>query len=587
MRLRGCTFASATLQNLLVRRYFTKGEKALNGADFSYRAPPSRGSHGKPAGKDLSKQEPQRKFLNQTSERSLKVKSFEPTEESQRKRPAPKSHERKELDRASSASRSPDFEAKKKGVSAENAFFSQRVKCFWTEQTPRFNAPLYASTFEDFGLPSAYIQNLKAEFGIDRPTEMQISILRNFLAGKDIFLRCSTGTGKSFALLLAQLLFHHHNSGGLRTGCVSSLLVVPTVPLAHQIVDWASRITGLGSSSAELRRIIQPCVPRDFCRIDHDGTAISDPAIVVGVPRQLAEQSSDYDFSNLRVFVLDEADSVLQVPNARASEREQKNFKLRPHRAVRILEHFAREVWLDRRPLFIASSATLNAATKEYLKTLGLDADVTSINSSDLPPAKASVSHRYLMLDPRLDPEKEPQKFLDHVVDSIASLYDEEPGQLGFLFLGSHSGKDRIKKMLEDRMVKIGFIQDVLLDRETGALADDPEFLKTPGGLLIGSETETYGLDLSILKYVIIVGVPESFRQYLHLSGRVGRLGGKLETRVVTVVGDRRGEESLLEMLKTNNVPIKKMLLANEEELDVDGELGSEAISAINETKFL
>jgi superfamily II DNA or RNA helicase len=58
-------------------------------------------------------------------------------------------------------------------------------------------------------------------------------------------------------------------------------------------------------------------------------------------------------------------------------------------------------------------------------------------------------------------------------------------------------------------------------------LADDPI-------MLVAIQTAVRGIDLPSISHVFIAGVPESDVEYLHLAGRVGRLGAESTPRGTT-----------------------------------------------------
>ena len=166
-----------------------------------------------------------------------------------------------------------------------------RTKQFWTATTKRiFLHEKSSHSWDSLEIPQQWCENI-AKMGINRPTLMQMGIFREFFQGKDIFLRCGTGTGKTFALLMSCLSFVHLNLPAL-TGGVACLIVVPTLPLAHQIVEWASIVTGIAKDTPELKKLIQLLVPGPIQMMNHGNEADSVPQILVALPSQLQSKET-------------------------------------------------------------------------------------------------------------------------------------------------------------------------------------------------------------------------------------------------------------------------------------------------------
>src|ERR1700744_3259460 len=57
--------------------------------------------------------------------------------------------------------------------------------------------------FENLGISKRICQHLSTAFRIDKPTNVQRQLIPAICSGKDVLLRDSTGTGKSFAIALS------------------------------------------------------------------------------------------------------------------------------------------------------------------------------------------------------------------------------------------------------------------------------------------------------------------------------------------------------------------------------------------------
>lgn len=81
--------------------------------------------------------------------------------------------------------------------------------------------------------------------------------------------------------------------------------------------------------------------------------------------------------------------------------------------------------------------------------------------------------------------------------------------------LGAHSSK---VKSTSSRVQPNNEVQKHTAEADDGSHFDDPI-------MLVAIQTAVRGIDLPLISHVFIAGVPESDVEYLHLAGRVGRMG--------------------------------------------------------------
>lgn len=89
-------------------------------------------------------------------------------------------------------------------------------------------------TFTDLGVPDALNRQLAAA-GVERPFPIQAATLPDALAGRDVLGRGRTGSGKTYAFVLAVLTRLAANPTRRRPGRPRALILAPTRELATQI----------------------------------------------------------------------------------------------------------------------------------------------------------------------------------------------------------------------------------------------------------------------------------------------------------------------------------------------------------------
>ena len=153
------------------------------------------------------------------------------------------------------------------------------------------------------------------------------------LSSKDVVLRAHTGSGKSFAVLLAllarpRLLFQSRSGAEPPVPGISALVIVPSNELAYQYMRWAHELMP-AQLSAHMDAVIQ-CVVRGEATMDAQMTRLREtpPHVLIGTPTRLQECFAMAQGAHLlglhtwRTLVLDEADALLNLPGRFPSEKQ-------------------------------------------------------------------------------------------------------------------------------------------------------------------------------------------------------------------------------------------------------------------------
>ncbi|WFD31206.1 hypothetical protein MSPP1_002240 [Malassezia sp. CBS 17886] len=189
-----------------------------------------------------------------------------------------------------------------------------------------------APRFAQLGLPPALCAHVCATLPhLHAPTAAQAELIPSMLAPRDVIMRAHTGSGKSFAVLLALLakprLLFRQNSGAATPG-VAALVLVPSNELAMQYMAWAHQLVP-DALHTSLASMVQ-CVVRGDAHPDTQLAMLREmpPHVVVGTPmrvREILAQPGGADLlgvHTLRTLVLDEADALLQLPGRFPSQRQ-------------------------------------------------------------------------------------------------------------------------------------------------------------------------------------------------------------------------------------------------------------------------
>ncbi|WFC99882.1 hypothetical protein MYAM1_002628 [Malassezia yamatoensis] len=165
---------------------------------------------------------------------------------------------------------------------------------------------------------------------VTQPTTTQQTLIPAVLSPTDVILRAHTGSGKSFALLLAllskpRLLFRHEGQAP-RAG-ISAWIVVPSNELADQYMSWARNLIP-PQIATTLDAVIQSAVRGEDLDTQIAKLQATPPHIVVGTPTRLLELldkphgESFLGVNTLRTLAMDETDALLQLPGRFPSEKQ-------------------------------------------------------------------------------------------------------------------------------------------------------------------------------------------------------------------------------------------------------------------------
>uniref|UniRef100_A0A1I8JMQ5 ATP-dependent RNA helicase n=1 Tax=Macrostomum lignano TaxID=282301 RepID=A0A1I8JMQ5_9PLAT len=158
--------------------------------------------------------------------------------------------------------------------------------------------------FADFRLSARTLKGLSGA-NFFKPTDIQRLAIPPALSGSDIVASAKTGSGKTLAFVVPALELLHRERWSRDLG-LGALIVSPTRELAYQIFRELRRIGAKHQFSLGL-------VTGGYHDVKEQGSRVGKMNILVATPGRLVQHLSerpDLSTDNLRLLVLDEADSV-------------------------------------------------------------------------------------------------------------------------------------------------------------------------------------------------------------------------------------------------------------------------------------
>jgi ATP-dependent RNA helicase RhlE len=343
----------------------------------------------------------------------------------------------------------------------------------------------HLTQFTDLGLDAALLKALDGE-GYTTPTPIQAKAIPSVMAGKDLLGIAQTGTGKTAAFALP--ILHRlaaNKRAPLRKGC-RCLVLSPTRELASQIAEsFKTYGRHLGVTVAVVFGGVGHKPQRDALNRGVD--------VLVATPGRLLDHmgARDCDVSGTEIFVLDEADQMLDL-----------GFVV-PIR--RIVKHLSQR----RQNLFF--SATMPSEIGKLAGELLID------------PVKVAVT------PVATTAERVAQRVIhvsrEQKTSMLAELFADAAIERALVFTRTKRGADRVARKLEATGVPVASIHGNKSQRQREiALAD---FKSSRIRALVATDIAARGIDVEGVSHVINFELPNVPESYVHRIGRTARAGAE------------------------------------------------------------
>ncbi len=343
-----------------------------------------------------------------------------------------------------------------------------------------------ASRFDDLGLIEPLTAAVRTE-GYERPTPIQARAIPHVLAGKDLLGLAQTGTGKTAAFALPILQRLHvagHRAEGRRP--IRVLVLTPTRELASQIGD---AFKTYGRNLRYRHAVIFGGVGHEPQRQALRGGNLD---ILIATPGRLLDLASEriLDLSKLEVFVLDEADRMLDMGII--------------HDVKRVIALLPRK----RQTLFF--SATMPPEAQRL-------ADVLLVDPATVKVAPPATTVEIIQQSVYFIEKADKRTLLEDV------LYDNNEMSRVLVFTRTKHGANRVAEHLTKRGEKAEAIHG-----NKSQNARERALAHFKGGqirILVATDIAARGIDVDDVTHVVNFDLPEVPEQYVHRIGRTARAG--------------------------------------------------------------
>jgi len=344
------------------------------------------------------------------------------------------------------------------------------------EQFPEPQAP-EPQTFQDLGVSDALRAAVEA-MGWEAPTPIQIKSIPTGLAGSDLVGIAQTGTGKTGAFMLPALE-RIETGGGLQV-----LVLCPTRELAQQVCDDTEELAkGTSIRTASI-----------YGGVGYDPqlTALKEGfEVITATPGRFLDHlgRGRVDLKNVRTFVLDEADRMLDMG-------------FRPQ-----IEGVLREIPRDRQTMLF--SATMPHGVHDLASRITKDA--VWVQAAPSGTKAEGITELVYSVKPEMKP------------DLLLRLLEDPAWEQVLIFTRTKAGADALKTRLDREGIKTEAMHSNLrMAHRTRALE---RFAEKKVRVLVATDIAQRGLDVEGISHVVNYDVPKDPEDYTHRIGRTARAG--------------------------------------------------------------
>jgi len=348
-----------------------------------------------------------------------------------------------------------------------------------------------SKTFAELGLSPEMLAAVEAQ-GWTTPTPIQQQAIPTALTGKDIVGIAQTGTGKTGAFMIPALE-RLEVGGGLQV-----LILAPTRELAQQVAEDTELLTKGTSIRVE-------AIYGGVGYGPQNDALAQGFEVIAATPGRFIDhmQRGNADLSNVKFFILDEADRMLDMG-------------FRPQ-----IEEVMRKVPKKQRQTMLFSATMPNG-----VHDLALRLTDEPFWTEAAPPGTTASGIEELVFS--VKPDKKP--------DLLIHLLEDPAMDQVLIFSRTKRGADVLETRLEREGISTAVMHsDRGMKERQRALAD---FAERKVRILVATDVAQRGLDVEGISHVVNYDVPQDPEDYVHRIGRTGRAGASGHAFTFVTAGD-------------------------------------------------
>ncbi len=332
----------------------------------------------------------------------------------------------------------------------------------------------------------APLERALAEQNYQQPTPIQFKTIPPAIKGLDILGCAQTGTGKTAAFALPILDYLGHERPPAKPNRPTALVLAPTRELAIQIAD-SFRAYG---KHMQFRQVL---VYGGVGQGQQIGALRQGADILIATPGRLLDlmDQGHVDLSNIQIFVLDEADRMLDMG------------------FMPVLKRILAALPRQRQSLFF--SATLSPNIRQLAATLLFNPVSVTVTGSSKTVERIEQSIRFVQRENKLT--------------SLCGLLSGDGVDRAIVFTRTKHGANALAKKLDRAGIHATAIHGNKSQNARQRALD--AFRKKDVTVLVATDVAARGIDIDGVTHVINYDMPVDPESYVHRIGRTARAGAK------------------------------------------------------------
>src|SRR5690554_6322191 len=327
--------------------------------------------------------------------------------------------------------------------------------------------------------PTELSSHLKKHFGFDQFKGEQEEIIKNLLAGEDVFVLMPTGGGKSLRYQLPALI-----SEGV------AVIVSPLIALMKNQVDAMRGI----SSDEDVAHVLNSSLNKTQTKKVMDDIRSGVTKMLYVAPESLTKEEYTDFFKTVKIsfFAIDEAHCISEWGH-----------DFRPE--YRNLKNIINKI--GDAPVIALTATATPKVQDDIQKTLGMHNAMVYRASFNRP-------NLFYEVRPKINQDKQIVKFIH-----------QHQGKSGVVYCLSRKKVEEFSQLLQVNGIK-AIPYHAGLDTKTRTLHQDM-FLMEEADVVVATIAFGMGIDKPDVRFVIHYDMPKSLESYYQETGRAGRDGGE------------------------------------------------------------
>lgn len=378
-------------------------------------------------------------------------------------------------------------------------------------------------SFSSCSLSRKFLQNIEAA-GYDMPTPVQMQAIPAALSGKSLLVSANTGSGKTASFLVPVIsqctnIRLHHSQNQKNP---LAMVLTPTRELCIQVEEQA-KLLGKGLPFKTALVVGGDAMAGQVYRIQQG------VELIVGTPGRLIDllMKHDIELDDMRMFVLDEVDCMLQ-----------RGFRDQVMQIFRALSL----------PQILMYSATISQEVEKMSSSISKDIVVVSVGK----PNKPNKAVKQLAI--WVESNKKKQKLFDIL---MSKQHFTPPA---VVYVGSRLGADLLSNAISVttgmKALSIHGEKPMKERRETMR-----SFLVGEVPVIVATGILGRGVELLGVRQVIIFDMPNSIKEYVHQIGRASQMGEEGTAIVFVNEENKNLFQELVDILKSSGAAIPRELI--------------------------